>query len=160
MPSHSVPTLIGLAVLAGGLYLFQAFLDSLRGRVLIRIGEWLDRAFSARAYDIVARLPLRARSSGDGLQPVHDLDQVRKYLSGLGPTALFDLPWIPFYLTICYLFHPLLGMTALLIAVGISAGTLASLPRAGRWMTVVKKGSGVLILVMAEYYFVKAGMVW
>jgi ATP-binding cassette subfamily C protein len=114
VPSHSVPTLIGLAVLAGGLYLFQAFLDILRGRVLIRIGDWLERAFSARAYDIVTRWPLKARVSGDGLQPVRDLDQVRTYLSGLGPTALFDLPWIPFYLTICYLFHPLLGLTALI----------------------------------------------
>ncbi|WP_183246042.1 type I secretion system permease/ATPase [Bradyrhizobium sp. cir1] len=112
VPSHSVPTLIGLAALVGALYVFQAFLDILRGRILVRIGEWLDRAFSARAYDIVARWPLRARASGDGLQPMRDLDQVRSYLSGLGPTALFDLPWIPFYLTICFLFHPLLGLTA------------------------------------------------
>jgi PrtD family type I secretion system ABC transporter len=112
VPSHSVPTLVGLAVLVCGLYLFQAFLDILRGRILVRIGEWLDRAFSARAYDIVARWPLKARASGDGLQPVRDLDQVRSYLSGLGPTALFDLPWIPFYLAICFLFHPLLGLTA------------------------------------------------
>jgi ATP-binding cassette subfamily C protein PrsD len=113
VPSHSVPTLIGLALLACGLYLFHAFLDILRGRILIRIGDWLDCAFSARAYDIVARWPLRARVSGDGLQPVRDLDQVRSYLCGLGPTALFDLPWIPFYLAICFLFHPLLGLTAL-----------------------------------------------
>ena len=59
-----------------------------------------------------------------------------------------------------YLFVFSLGMTALLIAVGLSAGTLAALPRAGRWMVWIKKGAGVLILVMAEYYFVKAGMVW
>ncbi|HEY9383813.1 MAG TPA: cytochrome c biogenesis protein CcdA [Gemmatimonadales bacterium] len=53
-----------------------------------------------------------------------------------------------------------LGMTALLIVVGLSAGTLASLPKAGRWMSWVKKAAGVLILGMAEYYFVKAGQVW
>ena len=126
VPSHSVPTLIGLAALVGGLYLFQAFLDILRGRILVRIGEWLDRAFSARAYDIVARWPLRARASGDGLQPVRDLDQVRSYLSGLGPTALFDLPWIPFYLTICYLFHPLLGLTALIGSLVLVSLTLVT----------------------------------
>jgi len=124
VPSHSVPTLIALALLACGLYLFQGFLDILRGRILIRIGDWLDCAFSARAYDIVARWPLRARASGDGLQPVRDLDQVRSYLSGLGPTALFDLPWIPFYLSICYLFHPLLGLTALIGSLVLVALTL------------------------------------
>ncbi|WP_456660761.1 type I secretion system permease/ATPase [Bradyrhizobium sp. JR3.5] len=126
VPSRSVPTLIGLAVLAGGLYLFQAFLDILRGRILIRIGEWLDRAFSARAYDLVTRWPLRARVSGDGLQPVRDLDQVRGYLSGLGPTALFDLPWIPFYLSICYLFHPLLGLTTLIGALVLVSLTVVT----------------------------------
>jgi thiol:disulfide interchange protein DsbD len=59
-----------------------------------------------------------------------------------------------------YLFVFSLGMTALLIAVGLSTGMLAALPRAGLWMSRVKKLAGVLILVMAEYYFVKAGQVW
>jgi cytochrome c-type biogenesis protein len=59
-----------------------------------------------------------------------------------------------------YLFVFSLGMTALLIAVGLSAGTLAALPRAGRWTAWVKKAGGVLILVMAEYYLIKAGQVW
>ncbi|MBB4425927.1 ATP-binding cassette subfamily C protein [Bradyrhizobium sp. CIR48] len=124
VPSRSVPTLIGLAALVGALYSFQAFLDILRGRILVRIGEWLDRAFSARAYDVVARWPLRVRASGDGLQPVRDLDQVRSYLSGLGPTALFDLPWIPFYLAICFMFHPLLGLTASIGSVMLVSLTL------------------------------------
>jgi thiol:disulfide interchange protein DsbD len=53
-----------------------------------------------------------------------------------------------------------LGMTALLSVVGLSAGTLASLPKAGRWVSWVKNAAGVLILGMAEYYFVKAGQVW
>jgi cytochrome c-type biogenesis protein len=59
-----------------------------------------------------------------------------------------------------YLFVFSLGMTAVLIAVGLSAGTLATLPRAGQWTRWVKKVAGVLILVMAEYYFVKTGQVW
>jgi thiol:disulfide interchange protein DsbD len=59
-----------------------------------------------------------------------------------------------------YLFVFSIGMTAVLIGVGLSAGTLAGLPRAGRWMAVVKQAAAVLILGMAEYYFVKAGQVW
>ncbi|HEV8599803.1 MAG TPA: cytochrome c biogenesis protein CcdA [Gemmatimonadales bacterium] len=59
-----------------------------------------------------------------------------------------------------YLFVFSLGMTALLIGVGLSAGTLAALPRAGKWMSWVKKAAGFVILGMAEYYFVKAGQVW
>src|SRR5215470_5771771 len=115
LPSRSLPTLVALALLAFGLYLFQAVLDVLRGRVLVRIGSALDQALSGLIYDMIVRRPLKARTSGgEGLQPLRDLDQVRSYLSGLGPTALFDLPWMPFYLAICFLFHPLIGLTALL----------------------------------------------
>jgi thiol:disulfide interchange protein DsbD len=50
-----------------------------------------------------------------------------------------------------------LGLTAVLVAVGLFSGTLASLPRAGRWTAWVKRTGGVLMLAMAEYYLVKMG---
>jgi cytochrome c-type biogenesis protein len=59
-----------------------------------------------------------------------------------------------------YLFAFSLGMTALLVVVGLFSGTVAALPRSGRWMAWVKALGGVIILAMAEYYFVQAGMVW
>ena len=59
-----------------------------------------------------------------------------------------------------YLFIFSLGMSALLVVVGVFSGTLSALPRAGAWMTWIKKGAGVVLLLMAEYYFVKAGQVW
>jgi cytochrome c-type biogenesis protein len=58
-----------------------------------------------------------------------------------------------------YLFVFSLGMTALLVVVGLSSGTLARLPRSGRWMVWIKKGSGIVLLAMAEYYFVQMGKV-
>lgn len=59
-----------------------------------------------------------------------------------------------------YLFVFSLGMSALLVVVGLSSGALASLPRAGTWMVWIKRLAGILMLVMAQYYFVQAGMVW
>ena len=59
-----------------------------------------------------------------------------------------------------YLFVFSLGMTALLVVVGLFSGTLAALPRAGAWMVWIKRAAGVVLLLMAEYYFVKAGQVW
>jgi len=59
-----------------------------------------------------------------------------------------------------YLFVFSLGMTALLVVIGLFSGTLSTLPRAGAWMAWIKKGAGVVLLAMAEYYFVQAGMVW
>jgi cytochrome c-type biogenesis protein len=59
-----------------------------------------------------------------------------------------------------YLFVFALGMTAIVVAAGVFSGTVAALPRSGRWMGWIKTGAGVVLLVMAEYYFVLAGQVW
>ena len=103
LPSRSVPTLVGLAVIAAVLYVFMGLLDFIRGRVLVRIGAALDHAVGPRAFDAVLRLPLRA--GGDGLQPLRDLDQVRGFLNGGVLASFFDLPWMPLYLAICFLLH-------------------------------------------------------
>jgi len=58
-----------------------------------------------------------------------------------------------------YLFVFSLGMTALLVAVGLSSGTLARLPRSGKWMVWTKRIAGILMIAMAEYYFIQMGMV-
>lgn len=124
LPSRSIPTLVGLIVLAGGLYLVQGILDLIRGRILIRIGSALDEMLSRRVYDIVVRMPLVIGNRSEGLQPLRDLDNVRSFLSGMGPGALFDLPWLPLYLAICFAFHPLIGITALAGAIILIALTI------------------------------------
>ena len=117
LPSRSVPTLIGLTVLLVILYIAFGLLDYVRIRILTRVGVELDRKLRRRVLDAVLLLPLRTREGGDALQPVRDLDQVRAFLSSVGPTALFDMPWLPVYLALVYLLHPVMGLFALLGAV-------------------------------------------
>ena len=100
LPSRHVPTLVALFVLVTALYAFQGILDMTRGRLLVRIGAFLDEQLSGRVYDVVVRLPLKTQNRADGLQSMRDLDQLRSFLSGTGPTALCDLPWMPLYLGI------------------------------------------------------------
>jgi PrtD family type I secretion system ABC transporter len=126
LPSRSVPTLIGLLVLALTLYVFQGFLDALRGRLLVRIGLRLDQAMSDRLYATVMRLPIQAPKRGESIQPLRDLDTVRAYLSGAGPTVFFDLPWVPFYLAVCFAFHFWIGVTVLVGALVLVSLTLVS----------------------------------
>src|SRR6195952_910139 len=117
LPSRSVPTLVGLAILAGGLYAAQGVLDLIRGRILGRIGTSLDEALNARVFETIVRLPLMVGGRNEGLQPLRDLDNVRSFLGSRGPGAFFDLPWLPFYLAICFAFHVMIGLTALVGAV-------------------------------------------
>jgi PrtD family type I secretion system ABC transporter len=124
LPSRSVPTLVGLVVLAAVLYMAQGVLDLLRGRILGRIGTSLDEAINARVFETVVRLPLLVGNRNEGLQPLRDLDNVRSFLGSMGPGAFFDLPWLPFYMAICFAFHWLLGATALVGAVILVTLTL------------------------------------
>src|SRR5246500_237154 len=126
LPSRSVPTLVGLAILAGGLYIAQGGLDLIRSRILGRIGTSLDEALNARVFDTIVRLPLMVGGRNEGLQPLRDLDNVRSFLGGMGPGAFFDLPWLPFYLAICFAFHVLIGVTALVGAIILVTLTLVT----------------------------------
>jgi PrtD family type I secretion system ABC transporter len=126
LPSRSVPTLIGLTVLIIFLFALQGVLDFLRQRLLTRVGSTLDAELSTRIFNIVVTLPLKGRTGAEGLQPLRDFDTVRGFLSGVGPTALFDLPWLPLYLGLCFLLHPWLGLIALvgaLILFGLAVMT-------------------------------------
>jgi ATP-binding cassette, subfamily C, type I secretion system permease/ATPase len=133
LPSRNVPTLVALFVLVTGLYAFQGVLDMTRGRLLVRIGAFLDEQLSGRVYDVVVRLPLKTQNRADGLQSMRDLDQLRSFLSGAGPTALCDLPWMPLYLGLCFMFHIWIGITAIagaivLVSLTIMAEVLTRAP--------------------------------
>jgi len=58
-----------------------------------------------------------------------------------------------------YLFVFSLGMTALLVAVGMSAGLASRLPRPGRWTMWIKTAGGIILLAMAAFYYYQAWLV-
>lgn len=125
LPSRSTPTLVALAVLALMLFAAQGLLDVARSRILTRVGASLDEALGGRVFEVLLRMPSGA-GPGDGLQPMRDLDAVRTFLSGTGPNALLDMPWLPFYLAIIFMFHWLLGVAALIgtiVLVGLTVCT-------------------------------------
>jgi PrtD family type I secretion system ABC transporter len=149
LPSRSVATLLVLSLLAIGLYAFQGLLEWIRGRMLARIGRSLDEALSSRVYEAVVASPLRARSSGDGLQALRDLDQVRLFLSSIGPTALFDMPWMPLYMGLCFAFHFWIGITALVGAAILVTLTLLT-EALSRRPTRAAAGFGATRMMLAE----------
>ncbi|WP_184457527.1 type I secretion system permease/ATPase [Rhizobium aethiopicum] len=124
IPGRSLPTLVGLGIIAATLFVFQGILELIRSLLLVRVGTAVDERFGDRVYGSLVLLPSRIQMPGDGLQCVRDLDTVRGFLSGPGPTALFDMPWMPFYLFLCFLFHFWIGVTALAGALMLIALTM------------------------------------
>jgi PrtD family type I secretion system ABC transporter len=112
LSSRSIPTLVALSIFLVTAYAFQGGLDVVRSRLVVRIASLLDLRMDAIVHNAVIRLANQSRSAAEAHQPLRDLDQIRAFLTGPGPTAIVDLPWAPLFLAICFLIHPWLGLLA------------------------------------------------
>ncbi len=124
IPSRSVGTLVGLSLIILVAYALQGYLDALRMRMLVRIGALFDASLQEPIHLALATLPLKGVRPIVTQQPLRDLDQIRAFLSGMGPTAFLDMPWIPIFLIALFIFHPAIGVAATLGALSIIAMTL------------------------------------
>jgi len=124
LASHSVATLVALSVLLGGALALQALMDLIRNRMVTRTAGYLDQHLAAVVHMAVIQLAVVGRQGKEALDPVRELDQVRSFLTGQGPLAIVDLPWIPVFLLICGLIHPWLGIIALVGGIVLASATL------------------------------------
>ncbi len=124
LASRSVPTLVALSLFLVIAYAFQGGLDVVRSRLVVRIASMLDLRLERSVYNSLIRLANQNRNSTEAHQPVRDLDQIRSFLTGPGPTAIVDLPWTPIFLAICFLIHPWLGVAALAGAIVLLVFTI------------------------------------
>ncbi|MBC7165641.1 MAG: type I secretion system permease/ATPase [Roseovarius sp.] len=112
VPSRSVETLIALSVLVLFLYTVMAVLDFARGRVMGRVGARFQAALDRRVFDAVIRksalTPDPRAASG-----LRDLESIQRLMSSPVLLALFDMPWAPFFFAAIWVFHPWLGILAL-----------------------------------------------
>ncbi len=111
LASQSVPTLTALILLVAFLFAFYAVLETIRLRILARVGAAADGA----VCDHVFEQSLIAKSNSGAARSTsapRDLDTIRQFLSGPAPIAFFDLPWLPLFLGVVFLLHFWLGVTA------------------------------------------------
>ncbi|MEZ5849315.1 MAG: type I secretion system permease/ATPase [Hyphomicrobiaceae bacterium] len=111
--SQSLETLVGLSVLAIGLYMFQGILDVVRSQILVRSGAAIDTRFAPLAHRVAMDMPRFGYSPAEAGERGRDVDVLRQFVSGQGPVALLDLPWMPLYLAFVYLLHPMLALLVL-----------------------------------------------
>ena len=169
---------LGVALVYSALGLFAGMTGSLFGAIstnrwaLLAMGNLLLLAALAMLDVLPVRLPAslmnRAATAGAGGRFVGAF--VMGAMSGLvaapcsAPVMAAVLTWVASTrsagIGFLYLFVFSLGMCTLLVAVGLSSGAVARLPRAGMWMVWVKRAFAIAIIGAAEYYFIQAGTVW
>lgn len=123
IPSRNIATLFGLSLMVLFAYLMQGYFDALRARMLCRVGTLFDVGLQEAIHTALATLPLRGVKPMVMQQPLRDLDQIRAFMSSMGPTAFLDMPWIPIFLFVLFLFHPAIGMVAVFGTISIVAMT-------------------------------------
>ena len=113
-----VETLVMLTVMVAVALAIMCALDALRTAVTIRIGGWLNE----RLGPVYLACGIRARLLGEvgGAQPLRDVAQLQNFIATQGLTAFFDPPWVPLFLALIWILHPLLGA----IAVGAALALL------------------------------------
>ena len=112
LATRNVDTLLALTVMVAAALVILGLLDALRGRVLARVGGWLDRQLGGSVLSGTVADALRA-GGGVSAQGLRDLATVRGYLGGPAITPLFDAPWAPVFIAIIFLIHPILGWIAI-----------------------------------------------
>ena len=110
-----VETLVMLTLIATIALAVMCALDALRTAITIRVGCWLNEQLGP-AYLACA---VRGRLQGDlsGAEPLRDISQIQSFIATQGLTAFFDAPWVPIFVALIWILHPMLGFVAVSSAV-------------------------------------------
>lgn len=114
LSGSSRTTLVMLTLALAAAFLCLVILDTVRSRILSRAGVRIDRLLAART---VSAALTSGREGAARSQSLRDLDTFRQFISGPGVQALFDMPWMPIFIMIIFVLHPILGAFAVAVAI-------------------------------------------
>jgi len=113
LASRSLETLLMLTLLLALLLGAMSALEMVRSRLLVKANIALDDMLAP--YLLYKMLAGATSPEGNPYAAgLKDLNSIKNFLGGVGILALFDVPWLPFYLIILYLMDPLLFIIALI----------------------------------------------
>ena len=124
--SASVSTLLMLTLIMLLLMITMGGLEWVRSRIMVRISTRLDTLLSQRLFDASFKQALNTSGLNATAQPLSDLNGLRQFLTGNGLFAFFDVPWIPIYLAVMFMFHPWYGWMGIVSAVLLGALAFAN----------------------------------
>ena len=111
--SRSLETLLALSVLVAFLYGMMGILDFVRGRVMGRVGARFQARMDRRVFGAVLKATTLNRAPSVARTGLRDLESVQRMITSPPLMALFDLPWTPLFVLGIFIFHPLMGILAL-----------------------------------------------
>jgi ATP-binding cassette subfamily C protein len=123
--SRNLTTLVMVTLVAVFVLAVNAGLDAFRSSVLNRAGISFDHILSELAFDAVLRARI-ANPATDAHRALRDIATLRGFISGGGLSAFMDLPWVPIFVALSFLIHPVLGIVAVISTVLIATAAMGS----------------------------------
>jgi len=134
LTSRSEDTLILLTAIVLVLFITMALLEIVRSKILVKVGNNLDHILSQRIFNLLFDLANKHPGKATAV-PLNDLTQIKQFMTGNGLFAFFDAPWIPIYIAVLFIFHPMFGYFAIFAAI-----VLLSLAIVNEYVTKEKLG--------------------
>lgn len=125
LASRNETTLVLLTVIACGMLAVYGILEFSRSRLLVRSGIQFDEVLASPLFHRVLKGTLMMPGSNTAFA-LSDIDKLREFLTGNGLLAILDAPWVPIFLVVCFIFHPLLGIISTAGAIIIFVLALAN----------------------------------
>lgn len=138
--SNSMSTLLMLSLITLVMFVGLAAMEALRSRMLVALGTKIDRVFGPLIYRATFDNALKVGAEHASARPLADFGNLRQFIAGTGAITVFDAPWIPIYLLVMFLFHPVLGWMGV-----ISAGVMLAVAGLSQRMTTaaLQKGNAL-----------------
>jgi ATP-binding cassette, subfamily C, bacterial len=123
--SRSEATLLVLTLLMTGLFWAMGVFDHVRARIAARVGAAFQSRLEERVFRITLDRALAASERGRSASAPKELEAIRSFISSPVFLAIFDLPWVPAFVALIYVFHPWLA--GLAVAGGLVLAALTGL---------------------------------
>ena len=114
--SKSVLTLLTISGIIIFFYLISSLSGYIRSRIIIALGIKLEKKVNEKLFNVSFEERLRKQVKNP-VSYLDDLTIVRQWLTGAAVFAIFDLPWVPVYVLIMFIMHPLLGYVSLVLII-------------------------------------------
>ncbi|MCS6891361.1 MAG: type I secretion system permease/ATPase [Rhodovarius sp.] len=115
LSTRNTDTLLYLTLLAIFAIGIVAVLEVVRGMVMQRLAHWVEARVAPEAFARALEAQLRGRPYR--MEALRDLAVCRGFLGSPAMLSIYDVPWVPIYLAVIFLLHPLIGWMALAGAV-------------------------------------------
>lgn len=133
LSSGSTDTLIWLSIIVVIAIFVYGVIEQVRKRHLTRIGDWADGQLSPIVIKRAIQVRLRGKPSEATLDDVSDL---RAFIGGDAILAFLDAPWMPIFLAVIWMLHPILGTIGVLGAILLFGVAILN-----DWLTRKRQGS-------------------